>query len=330
MTKGRVLRIYHNRAVFENIDTGNCLLVTQIKDKDSITSMRDLRVCRTSDLPDCGRCHHVIPIEAIFGTYDLFSCSYVAVVIESSPFLSHTNISIRLATKIRILPLFNNIKLLSEPKQADEDYYIALLQQGFDSHEFFFSLTHDITHTQQRIFTILNSSIYSNSNNSNNNTTTTTTTTNSSNDNNNNSNNDNHSSSSSSSSSNSNSTKIGIVGRGNVGIDTHDNSGSVIKRAISPTTFTSTSNSNSNSNSNNNNSNNNNNNNSNNNNTTSVTNDTNGMQRNTSGSPNTTINNASTLLTHTTDDTVIRPIIQSNSLFLWKRADHRFFWNLVS
>ena len=70
MNKERVLRIHAMRAVFENKETGSCLLASQIE--DSMGSLRELRVCHRSELPDLGQPEKTLRIEAIFGIYDLF------------------------------------------------------------------------------------------------------------------------------------------------------------------------------------------------------------------------------------------------------------------
>ena len=147
MVKGKVLRMYDVRAVFENLDTGNCIVATQLKEGAS----RDLQMLKRSELPDLGGPSQVVPLEAIFGIYDLLSGSYVALVVESEPFVTTTGMNIRKVKKILVLPLFRNGRLLSETKQRDEDRYLLLLHKGFSEHQFFFSSTNDITLTQQRV-----------------------------------------------------------------------------------------------------------------------------------------------------------------------------------
>ena len=66
--RGKVLRIYDNAAVFENLDTGSCLLSTQTKDN---AKSRDIQMCDKSQLQDMSNSYQVIPFEAIFGIYDL-------------------------------------------------------------------------------------------------------------------------------------------------------------------------------------------------------------------------------------------------------------------
>ena len=142
-----MLRVYDVRAVFENLETGNCIVATQLKEGAG----RDLQMVNRSELPDLGGPSQVLPLEAIFGIYDLLSGSYVALVVESEPFVSITGFNIRKVKKILVIPLFRNGKLLSETKQRDEDRYLQLLHKAFSEHQFFFSTSNDITLTQQRL-----------------------------------------------------------------------------------------------------------------------------------------------------------------------------------
>lgn len=147
MGKGRVLRIFDTRAVFENLDTGSCLVASQVKENGGRTFER---VNRTQ-LYDLGTSSQPLPFEAIFGIYDLLSGSYVAVVVESESYVLINQINIRRAKKILVVPLFKNGRLLSDSKQKDEDRYLQLLHMGFSEHSFFFSPTFDVTLSQQRI-----------------------------------------------------------------------------------------------------------------------------------------------------------------------------------
>jgi len=92
-------------------------------------------------------------LEAIFGIYDLLSGSYVAIVVESEPFVSISNshINMRKVKKILVVPLFRSGRLLSDSRQRDEDRYLQLLHLGFSEHVFFFSPTFDVTLSQQRL-----------------------------------------------------------------------------------------------------------------------------------------------------------------------------------
>lgn len=145
--RGRVFRMFETRALFENLETGNCLLIVQTKEG----SGRELQVFERPQLPDLGIPCQVFHIEAIFGIYDLLSGSYAAVVVESESYVSVSNVEMRKAKKIIVIPLFKNGRILSETKQRDEEHYLQLLQMGFSDHSFFFSNTSDITLTQQRL-----------------------------------------------------------------------------------------------------------------------------------------------------------------------------------
>lgn len=147
MGKGRVLRIFDTKAVFDNQETGNCLLVSQIKDSGA----RYIEKMNVSQLPDLGSTSQVLPFECIFGFYDLLSGSYVALVVESESYVSLNNISMRKAKKFMVVPLFRNGRILSESKQKDEDRYLQLLHLSFSDTQFFFSHTSDITLTQQKL-----------------------------------------------------------------------------------------------------------------------------------------------------------------------------------
>lgn len=143
------MKIYDTHAVFENLEAkdGSFLLVGQSRDSGSREFSK-----RTKDLPsDIGSNPQILPFEAIFGFYDLLSGSYVALVVESEPYINHQAITIRKAKKFLIVPLFRQARPLSESKQADEDRYLKLLNLGFDDHSFYFSHTSEITLTQQRI-----------------------------------------------------------------------------------------------------------------------------------------------------------------------------------
>lgn len=146
--KGKVLRIFDTKAVFENLDTGNCLLVIQTKDSGN---RHYEKFNRAHSPPDLGSTSQVLPFDAIFGFYDLLGGSYVALVVESESYVDMKQINIRKAKKILVVPLFRNGRLLSDTKQSDEDRYLQLLHLSFADHNFFFSFTTDVTLTQQSL-----------------------------------------------------------------------------------------------------------------------------------------------------------------------------------
>jgi hypothetical protein len=124
---------------------GNCLVVTQVKEGWS----KDMQVCDRSQLADTSGHCQVVALEAIFGFYE-FNHLYVALVVESEKFLSVSGIEIRKVSKTAIIPLFRNERVLSAARQKDEDQYLSLLHKSFSQHNFFYSATYDVTHSQQR------------------------------------------------------------------------------------------------------------------------------------------------------------------------------------
>eukprot|EP00608_Synchroma_pusillum_P006183 CAMPEP_0198429124 /NCGR_PEP_ID=MMETSP1452-20131203/6984_1 /TAXON_ID=1181717 /ORGANISM="Synchroma pusillum, Strain CCMP3072" /LENGTH=613 /DNA_ID=CAMNT_0044149527 /DNA_START=9 /DNA_END=1847 /DNA_ORIENTATION=- len=149
MSRGRVLRLYETMAMFENLDTGSCLVISQ-----GVGGERHHRVCGSREevaLPaDSGRAN-VIPIDAIYGIYELLSGCYVALVVESTPAVQWGDIEYRKVSKIAVLPLFKEGRHLSEEKQREEDRYLELLHSAFTSHQLFYSYTWDVTHSLQRV-----------------------------------------------------------------------------------------------------------------------------------------------------------------------------------
>lgn len=147
----RVLRMYDTKCVFENTETSNCLVISQVGIQGGV-AVRDYKVCTPSEIPEdtSGTPPQVIPLDAIFGIYDLLSGSYLALIVESAPVISTKYIDLRKATKIAVIPLFKQGRPLSDEAQRDEDRYLELLHEGFSSHQFYFSFHHDVTHSFQR------------------------------------------------------------------------------------------------------------------------------------------------------------------------------------
>lgn len=149
MVKGRVLKLYDSRAVFENLETGQCLVLSQVKTGGLV---REVWAGDRNHVPELGVKRKQISIEGIFGIYDLLSGSFVAVVTESEPYVSHgEKLHIRRVKKISLIPLFQGGNVLSPSKKRDEETYLALLNESFLKHQFFYSSSFELTHTQQRI-----------------------------------------------------------------------------------------------------------------------------------------------------------------------------------
>ncbi|RYH15520.1 hypothetical protein EON65_31620, partial [archaeon] len=141
MGKGKSLKIYDTKAVFEDFESSHeKILVSQEKD----TGMRKYE--KVKSIPsDLGSPSQIVPFEHIYGFYDLLSGSYVALVIESESFVSIPLMTIRKVKKIVVLPLFRSGRILSELKQRDEDRYLQLLNFAFSEHSLFYSTASDIT-----------------------------------------------------------------------------------------------------------------------------------------------------------------------------------------
>jgi hypothetical protein len=146
LRKGKVLKLHALGAIFENFETGQCLVLTQIRNG----YVREMDLLDRSQVPDLGVKLKQITIEAIFGIYDLLAGSYVAVVTDSEPYVAAAGIEIRRAKVISIVPLFQD-NSLSQARKQDEEGYLDLLRNTFLQHKFFYSSTFEITHTQQRI-----------------------------------------------------------------------------------------------------------------------------------------------------------------------------------
>jgi len=146
MSKGRVLRMYEDCAVFESLDTGRCLRITR-----SDRGGRSYETLDRDELPRETSQPTVIPLDAIFGVYELLSGSYLALVVQSVPVIQTKDIEYRKVSKMVVIPLFKQGKTLNEARQRDEDKYLELLHQAFTTHQFYFSFTHDVTHSFQRL-----------------------------------------------------------------------------------------------------------------------------------------------------------------------------------
>mmetsp|Transcript_37560 Transcript_37560/g.58662 ORF Transcript_37560/g.58662 Transcript_37560/m.58662 type:complete len:621 (+) Transcript_37560:148-2010(+) len=153
--KNRNLRIYEDKAIFEDARSPQCLVMNR-NVADGSTEMR------MADKQDLGGLSfsdgaNIIPMEGIFGIYDLLSGPFVVLILDSEIVFKDEEglfggAEFRRAAKLGVLPLFPGGKLLSEDKQADEDRYLALLHRTLQAHQWYFSFTHDVTHTLQRHF----------------------------------------------------------------------------------------------------------------------------------------------------------------------------------
>jgi len=151
---GKVLRMFDQKAYFEAPQSAQGLQASRGSSDGSTATFSTYNLnggLPLDYLPASSPPTQIIPFEAIFGIYDLLSGQYVALVVESEPYVTLSNFSLRKVKKILIIPLFRNGKVLSESKQRDENRYLQLLHSAFSEHHFFFSWQHHITQTQQRI-----------------------------------------------------------------------------------------------------------------------------------------------------------------------------------
>eukprot|EP01035_Chromulina_nebulosa_P022922 gene22922-29691_t len=95
----------------------------------------------------------------IYDTKAVFESLDTALVIESEPFVTIGPVIIRKAKKFLVIPLFHDNKLYVDSKKQDEDKYLELLQLGFQSHNFFYSYTFDLTLSQQEISSLSNTEL---------------------------------------------------------------------------------------------------------------------------------------------------------------------------
>lgn len=171
----KILKIYDNIAVFENNTnndkdknnhvTSNYLIALQNQSsphelhstgsKSSISFSLEVYNNR-NEIPMkynhlYSNLFQTISFDAIYGFYELLSTTYIALVIESESFITLNNIIIRKALKIIIIPLFHHSKVLQEPKVIDENKYLELLYLGFKEHAFYYSISYDVTLSQQSI-----------------------------------------------------------------------------------------------------------------------------------------------------------------------------------
>ncbi|CAM9260238.1 unnamed protein product, partial [Laminaria digitata] len=94
-----------------------------------------------------------IPVDGLFGVYDLLSGPFVAVIRRSK--LRYANrelgVEFRQVSKVRLIPVLAAPRALDEGEAREEARLLALLALAFRSHQFYFSHAHDVTHTLQRL-----------------------------------------------------------------------------------------------------------------------------------------------------------------------------------
>jgi hypothetical protein len=152
----RWLRLFESHVRFEIEGSGRAL---EMHHAPSSTSQIESRFIETGVTGGDGSSNSSITsdsvdvsFDAIFGIYPLLSGPFVAIILESEPRVQgHSAVDFRRATSVAVLPLFANGKRLTPQQQRDEAQYLALLNEAFANHTFYFSHTHDVTQTLQRL-----------------------------------------------------------------------------------------------------------------------------------------------------------------------------------
>lgn len=149
-TKPFVLHLFDDRVAVERADgSGAALVLARAVPEAPLGAYVDEKGKVLKEVAG----GQLIPIDAIFGIYHLLSGPYLALVTESEVAVAVAGLEFRRITKAAIIPLIKSGAPLSEERQADEDRYLELLHAAISSHQFYFSYTHDVTQTLQRLAT---------------------------------------------------------------------------------------------------------------------------------------------------------------------------------
>jgi len=142
------LHLFDDRIAIERTDSGAALIISRSVPEAPLEAYVDERG-KVSRETAGGQ---LIPVDALFGIYHLLSGPYMVLVTDSEVTVAlGDGIEFRKVAKVAILPLIKNNVPLTEEKQADEDRYLELLHLAISSHNFYFSLNHDVTQTLQRL-----------------------------------------------------------------------------------------------------------------------------------------------------------------------------------
>lgn len=149
-TKPFVLHLFDDRVAVERADgSGAALVLARAVPEAPLEAYVDEKGKVLKEVAG----GQLIPIDAIFGIYHLLSGPYLALVTDSEVAVAVAGLEFRRITKAAIIPLIKSGAPLSEERQADEDRYLELLHAAISSHQFYFSYTHDVTQTLQRLAT---------------------------------------------------------------------------------------------------------------------------------------------------------------------------------
>ena len=164
----RMLRLFDNHALLEIDDRSSRTAILEYKPAPTVPSKVEasssvhVRMVPSAEAPggeEAGG--NTVAIEAVLGIYELLSGPFIAVVLESEARLhglgsggkasAARGWDFRLVTRVALLPLFRTGRRLSAQQQSDDDKYLSLLQNALAEHQLYFSHTHDVTHSFQRL-----------------------------------------------------------------------------------------------------------------------------------------------------------------------------------
>lgn len=147
-TKPFTLHLFDDRVALERTDSGAALVISRSVPEAPLEAYVDERGKVLKEVSG----GQLIPVDALFGIYHLLSGPYMVLVTDSEVAVGLSGgMEFRKVTKAAIIPLIKSGVPLSDEKQADEDRYLELLHLAISSHHFYFSYTHDVTHTLQRV-----------------------------------------------------------------------------------------------------------------------------------------------------------------------------------
>ena len=146
-SKPFTLHLFEDRVALERTDSGAALVISRTVPESPLEAYVDERGKVLKEIQG----GQLIPVDAVFGIYHLLSGPYVALVTDSEVAVAASGLEFRKVTKAAIIPLIKSGVPLTEERQADEDRYLELLHLAISSHHFYFSYTHDVTHSLQRL-----------------------------------------------------------------------------------------------------------------------------------------------------------------------------------
>ncbi|CAM9830989.1 unnamed protein product [Chrysoparadoxa australica] len=143
--KKRWLHIGTSRLVFEFEGEAGCLTIGREMDCEALA----IGTCDGIENEEKGA---KVEIEGIFGIYHLLSGPYVLVILRSAVPYHNSDLALefRQISKLRLIPVLQRPKELTEAETVEETRLLELLRVAATGHQFYFSHTCDVTHTLQR------------------------------------------------------------------------------------------------------------------------------------------------------------------------------------